>query len=110
MAREVALGVETDLKKIVVALLRDLRWCVYITSERRRGYSKMPRGLPDLFIRHTGKRISVWVELKRPGEDLLPEQEAFRLEALAAGERHWTIRSIGQLEAELAKVGFVAKF
>jgi hypothetical protein len=105
----VNLSVEADLKREVVELLRALRWCVYVTSERRRGYSKMPRGWPDLFARHTGKRLSVWIECKRPGEDLLPEQEAFRLEALAAGERHWTLRSIGQLETELAKIGFVAK-
>jgi len=98
------LAVETDLKRAVVDALRKAHWRVYVTSERRRGYSKMPVGWPDLFARHVEKRVCVWIEVKRPGENLSPEQLEFQLDALAAGERHWIIMSLNELTFQLARV------
>jgi len=95
---------ETELKRQVVAVLRKARWRVYVTSERRKGYTKFPTGWPDIFARHVEKRVCVWVEVKAPGKKLRPEQEEFRDEALAAGERHWTIDSLSELTFHLARV------
>lgn len=96
--------VETDLKRQVVDVLRKAGYRVYVCSERRRGYSKMPAGWPDLFARHVEKRVCVWIETKAPGENLRPEQVDFQLDALAAGERHWVIESLHGLMFELARV------
>jgi hypothetical protein len=95
---------ETELKRQVVAVLRKVHWKVYVTSERRRGYTKFPVGWPDIFARHVEKRVCVWIEVKRHGENLRPEQTDFMLEALAAGERHWTIDSLGALTFNLARI------
>jgi VRR-NUC domain. len=64
----------------------------------------MPVGWPDLFARHVEKRVCVWIEVKRPGENLSPEQLEFQLDALAAGERHWIIMSLNELTFQLARV------
>lgn len=98
------LAVETDLKRQVVETLRKAHWRVYVTSERRRGYTKMPVGWPDIFARHVEKRVHVWIEVKRPGENLRPEQLDFMLEALSCGERYWMIESLVGLSFELARV------
>src|SRR6266566_6867984 len=99
------LGVaETELKGQVVAVLRKAHWRVYVCSERRKGYTKFPTGWPDIFARHVEKRVCVWIECKAPGEKLRPDQTEFMLEALAAGERYWTIDSLGELTFNLARV------
>ena len=92
---------ETALKRQVVQALRKAGWKVYVTSERRRGYTKMPTGLPDLFIRHIARKQHGWVELKRPegmGQGKLrPDQVRFRREALDAGECHWVVADLWNL-------------
>lgn len=91
------LATETDLKRQVVQALRKAGWKVYVTSERRRGYSKMPTGLPDLFIRHVARKLHGWLEVKRPGEKLRPEQIRFQREAWDAGESHWVCEGLWNL-------------
>ena len=99
--------VETDLKREIVRSLRQLGFLCYVTSERRRGYTKFPVGWPDCFARHIPRRFCVWVEVKRPGETLTPEQESFRAAAVEAGENHWTVESMGGLLSKLTRAGFV---
>lgn len=93
---------ETGFKKLIVLYLRRAGWLVYVTSERRRGYTKMPSGLPDLFIRNVGKRRHGWIEVKQPGGKLRADQELFRAEALAAGEEHYTVDCMADLDGILA--------
>ena len=100
-------AIVTALKGEIVATLRHLGFLVYVCSERRKGYTKFPVGWPDCVARHNGKRFSVWIEVKRPGEKLTYEQEMFRDAAIFAGENHWTVDAMAGLEAQLARAGFV---
>jgi len=86
---------ERAIQKQIVAALRKAGWLVYILS-RSRG-ARYHKGLPDLFIRHTARKLHGWVEVKRPGEKLRPEQEAFRRAALDAGESHWVVCDLWNL-------------
>lgn len=74
---------EREIQRQSVQLLRKAGWLVYVFSDRRRAIAT---GIPDLFIRHTTRKRSAWVEVKRPGLGLRPEQEAFAKAALEAGE------------------------
>jgi hypothetical protein len=105
--RRATSGNETDLKREIVLTLRRLGFLVYVTSERRRGYSKMPTGWPDCFARHITRRFCVWIEVKQPGKELRLAQEDFRAAAIAAGENHWTVDAMAGLYAQLARAGII---
>lgn len=74
---------ERAIQRQAVQLFRKAGWTVYVFSDRRRAIAS---GIPDLFVRHTTRKRHAWVEVKRPGQGLRPEQDAFAKAAIAAGE------------------------
>ena len=101
--------VEREVKKVIVYQMRRLGFQCFITGDRRPGCQGCyPDGWPDIYFRHRGKQLHGWVEIKRYGETLRPEQEKFRDEGLACGEIYVTVDSLSVLWAWLREVGIMA--
>lgn len=67
---------ERDLQKQAVKTLRQLGFEVWVTSVDRQT-RKQTTGLPDVYAQHDSKRVRIWLEFKRPGGKLRPQQERF---------------------------------
>lgn len=59
---------ETEIQKDVIDLLKAWGWTVYRMNAGRKGGIRLhPPGTPDLLAQRKGH--SVWIEMKKPGED-----------------------------------------
>jgi hypothetical protein len=69
----------------VIRLLQLVGCVVYRLSQARA--SRQTAGVPDLMAFGPGQRFC-WIEVKRPGGRLRPEQRAFREQCQARGIEH----------------------
>ena len=72
---------EREIQKQIVKYLRLKGWQVWQTSQGYRsapGGTRMTPGLPDLYCLNEVRQWILWIEVKRPGGKLRPEQAIFR--------------------------------
>ena len=63
-------------------------------------------GLPDLFMTHSAKRFTCWVEVKRQGGKPTPTQTDWHEMARSAGNHVLVADSVDSFIAALEAVGF----
>jgi hypothetical protein len=69
---------ETAVQRDVVALYRKVGCVVYLLGiNMRRGPVTQTPGIPDLLVRHRGRRLSWWHESKTPTGQVSPAQREF---------------------------------
>ncbi len=86
---------ESEIQAAVRDWLRWHKWLV-IRNHQTLGSHK---GLSDL-VAVKGGRV-LWIEVKRPGGELRPDQERFRDEILAHGGEYLVARSVEDVETYL---------
>ena len=65
----------------------------------------LPLGLPDLYVRHEGWRVRVWMEVKTDRGRLSPWQEAWLARERAAGGHAAVVRSVNDAINALRAAG-----
>src|SRR5690606_41773509 len=73
-----------------------------LTQPRR---TMLPLGLPDLYVRHEGWRVRVWMEVKTERGRLSPWQEAWLARERAAGGHAAVVRSVEDAIHALREAG-----
>ncbi len=97
---------ERDVQREVVKALDSMGWETTIFSINKKANSQL-RGVPDLFTTHAGHRAQIWIECKKPGGKLRPEQDRWLARTQASGAICLVIDSIEKLEEHLRKRGYI---
>jgi hypothetical protein len=88
---KVDLTLERDVQRAVVHVLETFG-CRVISlrslHSAKKGRPKQMRGVPDLKVYQRQQRRTFWFEVKRSGEQLSEDQEAFRRIAQECGETY----------------------
>ena len=65
----------------------------------------LPIGLPDLYARHTGWRVRLWIEVKAGRRQPTPAQAAWIADEIAAGGHAIVARSVDDVLRALREMG-----
>jgi len=93
-------------KRVQAAIRRALSvlgFQVYDLTQPRA--TKMPIGLPDLYARHRGWRIRLWIEVKAGRRQPTPAQAAWIADEREAGGHAIVARSVGDVLDALRELG-----
>lgn len=98
---------ESEIQAEVISWLKSQGFQAYpmFTGSKRGGVVFMPDGLPDLLVIRDGRPF--FIEMKRPGEKLRPEQEAWHQNWQAYGGIVFTATHIVEVESGLRKHGLL---
>lgn len=99
---------EREVKEEVKTALEALGWDITVFSWNK----KMPlglKGVADYYITHEGHQARAWVEVKKPGEGLRPEQDRWLTRTAASGENVMVVHSAAEVIARLGELGFVVE-
>lgn len=94
---------EADLYEAIVRLCR-LAGCDVTRLSQARASRQTP-GVPDLYVRHVGVGVRLWIEVKRPGGRLSPAQQAWLDTERRAGGDWAVVDSLDAAAAALAARG-----
>lgn len=94
---------EKQIQRDIINALRQLGFDVNDLTQPRR--TMMPRGLPDLYVRHRHWGIRLFIEVKRPEGKTSPFQDYWIETELAAGGNAIVARNIDDILTELRRLG-----
>lgn len=84
---------ESEIQDQIEAECRRRGW--YVVRSRMDRPTTTALGVPDLIIAHDGG-VTLWVEVKRPGGKLRPEQAGAQLWLGKLGHRHMVAHSLAE--------------
>lgn len=73
----------------------------YRPGGRRHGTTRQTKGIPDIYAQHPILKVRLWIEVKRPGGKVSPDQAAWAATETASGGEIWLIDSVDKLIADL---------
>lgn len=82
---------ETDIQGAILKWLRKRNW-VYIKTHP--GLNGVPKGWPDITVFVPGGEV-VFLEVKKPGEELEPLQDQWAMRLRKGGYQHWVVNNPG---------------
>jgi hypothetical protein len=96
---------EDEVENDVIVELEALGFDVVKLSQHGRPKG-MTEGIPDLYARHVGRRLRVWIEVKQATGDVRPEQKRWHKTERDAGGEVWTVWCLRDLREFLTAKGF----
>lgn len=103
-------GRATPEKALDAAVTRVLRLFGFsITRLQQTRASRQTAGVPDLYVVHTGYRITAWLELKAPKGRVSRTQAAWHATVAAAGGQVAVVHDVDELIEALIAFGLPAQ-
>lgn len=96
---------EREVQKAVVKALKNMGWYVTQFSIPRKAYEQL-RGVPDLYVTHSGKKRQLWIEVKATGKSVKPgsDQERWIERTSASGATCLEVDSLNDLIEQLSRM------
>lgn len=109
VSRKIGRDAEDELEKVVegdvIAELAKVGFDVVKLSQPQKPKG-MTEGTPDLYARHPGRKLRVWIEVKRKDGRVRPKQKLWHKVERDAGGEVWLVWSLRDLHDELRGKGF----